>query len=125
VNDNTVAPFERNSLPCSFKAERRYGPSRKLAFGRRQTLARFGISKRQRKIMQTWIVTNHQGGFDSFWDASGIVGMELSPHMELESDVMASAVPGNEDPLPVASREVELRRLRPRTRFRSWVTFKI
>ena len=43
--------------------------------------------------------------------ASGIVGMELSPHMELgsvASDVMASAVPANEDPLPVASREVEL-----------------
>ena len=50
-------------------------------------------------------------------DASGIVGMELSPHMELgsgASDVMASAVPGNEDPLPVASREVELEGSGPR-----------
>ena len=34
--------------------------------------------------------------------------LALDKYRSVASDVMASAVPANEDPLPVASREVEL-----------------
>ena len=47
-------------LPCSIEAEARHCARREFTSARRNQLARVGVGKRQREIMQTWIVTDEK-----------------------------------------------------------------
>src|SRR6266852_8449149 len=47
-------------LPCSIEAEARHCARREFTSARRNQLTRAGVGKRQREIMQTWIVTDQK-----------------------------------------------------------------
>src|SRR5258708_3852573 len=52
--------MQLHRLPCSIEAEARHCARREFTSARRNQLARVGVGKRQRELMQTWIVTDQK-----------------------------------------------------------------